>query len=523
MKKIAVSKSDFEEIRKNDFIYVDKTEYLYKMVNSKEPYYFLSRPRRFGKTLFIDTLKTFFEGKKELFQDLYIYKQELSWKEHPIIKLDFNKMPSENRKILEKGIRDRLLKIAKQYSVDLKAEEAYFMFPKLVEKLSEKYNKGVVVLVDEYDKPIINNIGSNEELKIAQENQKFMKMFYDNLKALESDLRLVFITGVSKFSKVSIFSTLNNLIEIDKEPLFAGILGYNKEELNYYFARHFRKVASEWGIPVNKVKQKLKQMYNGFRFTDKDLKVYNPYSINKALAYSRLDNYWFESGTPKFLVDLIKERNFNVTELNNIEIGRDEIKSYDLDKLQLIPLLFQTGYLTIKNIEDGIIYTLGYPNYEVERGFSLNLIKSFSGDEIRTPIIHKIKKSLINKDYEKFIDYLRSLFANIPNLIIPSAVQEREDYYHTIFYLTGVLMTDNNLEVYSELLTSEGRINMTVETKETIFIIEFKCNQDAEKAIAQIKEKNYSDKFKVKEKELVLMGVYFETENKNIGEVKIIN
>ena len=520
MEKIAVSKSDFEEIRENNFIYVDKTEYLYKIVNSKEPYYFLSRPRRFGKTLFLDTLKTFFEGKKELFEGLYVHDQKLEWKEHPIIKLDFNKLPSENRKLLEKGIRERLLKIAKQYSIDLKEEKAYFMFPNLIEGLSKKYNKGVVVLVDEYDKPI-NNISGKDNLKIAQENKKFMKIFYDNLKALESDLRLVFMTGVSKFSKTSIFSTLNNLIEIDKEPIFAEILGYTEEELHSYFAEHFEKLAAEKNSTLREVKENFRQMYNGFRFTEKDTKVYNPYSSGKALAYSRLDNYWFESGTPKFLVDLIKERDFDVTNLSNVEIGRDEIKSYDLGRLQLIPLLFQTGYLTIKDIEDEIIYTLSYPNHEVEQGFSLNLIKSLSEDKIKTPVIHKIKKSLLESNYKQFISYMKSLFANIPNLIIPSDVQQREDYYHSIFYLTGVLLTDNNLGVSAELLTSKGRIDMAVETEKNIFIIEFKCDQSSEKAIEQIKENDYKEKFKKIIKKLSCIGINFSTEKRNVEDFTI--
>jgi len=339
---------------------------------------------------------------------------------------------------------------------------------------------------------------------------------YDNLKALESNLKTVFITGVSKFSKVSIFSTLNNLIEIEKEPEFAGILGYTEKELYRYFNNYFKKLANKFKITVSEVKSKFKNYYNGFRFTEKQLKVYNPYSTGRALNYLRFDNYWFESGTPTFLVDLIKEKKFDVTELNNLEIGRDEIKAYDLDKLELVPLLFQTGYLTIKDIEDEIIYTLGYPNYEVERGFSLNLIKSFSKDRIKTPIIHRIKKSLINKEYEQFINYMKSLFANIANIDIPKGIEEREHFYHTIFYLTGVLFSDNNLGVESELLTSDGRIDMVVETENNVFIIEFKCNQDAKKAVEQIKEKHYSDKYKLKEKEIVLIGINFETETKNI-------
>jgi hypothetical protein len=521
MKEIATSLADFEEIVTGDYIYVDKTEFLYNIVR-KDKYYFLSRPRRFGKTLFVDTLHTFFEGKKELFADLYVYNQEWDWEEYPIIKLDFNKLPSENRQVLEKGIKEQLLKIANKYSVNLKEEEAYFMFSNLIEKLSAKYNKGVVVLVDEYDKPIINNIGSNEDLKIAKENQKFMKIFYDNLKALEPQLRLVFITGVSKFSKVSIFSTLNNLIELDMHPRFSAMLGYTDEELRNNFKEHFKVFADKLGLTVEKLLDKFKLMYNGFRFSDEEIKVYNPYSIAKALDYQKLDNYWFESGTPTFLVDLIQEKDFDITKIDNLEVGRNKLKAYDITKLNLIPLLFQTGYLTIKEIEDNIIYKLGYPNYEVEKGLSENLLASITEDNVETPVIHRIKKSLMDKNYNKFIEHMKSLFANIPNLIIPSDVQQREDYYHTIFYLTGVLLTDNNLGVYSELLTSEGRIDLVVEMEDYVFIIEFKCDQIAEKAVEQIEEKNYSKRFELAEKELVLIGINFSTEKKNVDGVKIV-
>ena len=527
MKKVAISKADFKEIIKNNFIYVDKTKYLHEIVSSRETYYFLSRPRRFGKSLFLSTLENFFKGRKELFRDLYIYKQEWEWEEYPVLKLDFNKIPSENRGVLEKGISDNLLKVADKYDVDLDCEEPYFMFSKLVEKLSEKYNKGVVLLIDEYDKPIISKLGKDMDkqgdayLKEVKKNQEFLKIFYDNLKPLESNLRLVFITGVSKFSKVSIFSTLNNLIELDMHPRFVDMLGYTEEELIKNFGSHFESFAEQLGIEVGELVDKFRVMYDGFRFSDEDIKVYNPYSVGKALDYQKIDNYWFESGTPTFLVDLIKERDFDVKSLDRLEIGRDEIKAYDLEKLQLIPLLFQTGYLTIKDIEDQIIYTLGYPNKEVEKGFTLNLIKSFSENKIGTPIIHKVKKALINREYEQFIKYMKSLFGSIASLNIPKDLQQREQYYHTIFYLTGVLLSDDNLGVYSELLTSEGRIDMVVKTEEVVFIIEFKCNQSAEQAIEQIRKKNYTERFMMEEKASILMGINFDTEKKNIGEFEI--
>ncbi len=519
MKKIAVSRADFEEIIKQNFIYVDKTKYLHEIVNSFEHYYFLSRPRRFGKTLFLDTLKCFFEGKKDLFKGLYIYKQDWEWTEYPIVKLDFNILPAENRKILEKSIKQQFFKIAQKYDIELNDEEAYFMFPRLIEELADKYNKGVVILIDEYDKPIISHLGKGEtKLKIARENQEFLKILYDNLKALEANLRMVFITGVSKFSKVSIFSTLNNLIELDMHPRFSDVLGYTEKELRTNFKEHFKQFANELKITEKELLKKFKTMYDGFKFHKDGPRVYNPYSVGKALDYKELDNYWFESGTPTFLVDLMKESDFDITNIENIEVGKNKLKAYDITKLKLIPLLFQTGYLTIKEVEDNLIYKLGYPNYEVENSLSQILLESLTEEKIDTPIIYRIKKSLINKEFQQFMEYMKSLFASIANINIPKAVEEREHFYHTIFYLTGVLLTDNNLKVESELLTSEGRIDMVVETVDSIFIIEFKCNQDAERAIGQIKEKNYIDKFRIKEKEIVLVGINFDSEQRNVKD-----
>jgi len=437
--------------------------------------------------------------------------------------LDFNEIENHSKDILSKRVSEILESIAYKYGVDFKKETTASRFNELIKKLYEKYNKPVVVLVDEYDKPIISHIGKGEErLKIAKENQEFMKTFYDNLKPLEKYIRLVFITGVSKFSKVSIFSTLNNLIELDMHPRFFSMLGYTEEELRMYFKEHFDNLSSILGIGADILYEKFRLMYNGFRFSNHDVRVYNPYSVGKAFEYQSLDNYWFESGTPTFLVDLIRERNFDITSIQNIEIGNDEIKSYDITKLELIPLLFQTGYLTIKHVEGGEIYKLDYPNHEVKNGFSRNLLESVSEEKIKTPIIYRIKKSLIEKDYNKFIDYIKSLFSNIANINIPKDIREKEHFYNTIFYLTFVLLSDNNLNVYSELLTSEGRIDMVVETDSNIFIIEFKCNQDADTAIEQIRDKNYADRFVIKNKKITLIGINFDSDKRNIGEVKIV-
>ncbi len=526
MKDITVSKANFEEIIKDDFIYVDKTEFLYKIISSREPYFFLSRPRRFGKTLFVDTLEKFYQGKKELFEGLYIFNQDWNWEEHPIIRLDFNMIPSENREVLNKSLQKIFSKIAARYNIDLIVEEAYYMFPELIEKLYNKFDQDVVILIDEYDKPIISNLKSplkenNANFKVIDENQDYLKMLYDYLKPLEGYLEKVFITGVSKFSKLSIFSTLNNLFEIDQESKFAEIMGYTEAELNKYFKPHFAKLAEKNGLTISECRKKFKQMYNGFRFTEKDSRVYNPFSVGSALKNTRFDNYWFKSGTPTFLIELIKKENFQITNLNNLEVNKNKLDATDIKKLKLIPLLFQTGYLTIKKIKNKEIYKLGYPNLEVEKSLTQNILDEFTNEKIELPLIYYIKKSLINKNLEKFIEQIKSIFAGLVNINIPKSLQEQEAYYNSLFYLITTLLTDNNLNVYSEVLTSEGRIDSIIETDTNIYIIEFKANQGAEIALQQIKDKNYAERFKIKDKGIILIGTNFDTEKRNIKDIKI--
>jgi hypothetical protein len=392
MKDIAISKANFEELIEDNFIYVDKTEFLHKITASREPYYFLSRPRRFGKTLFVDTLEKFYQGKKELFAGLFIYNQDWDWEDYPVIRLDFNEIISQTTQQLKTVLEEKIINHADEYQLKINSKYVPTKFNELIKKISKKTNKGVVLLIDEYDKPILSHLGksidnSQDRIKIAQENQEFLKLIYDNLKALEPHLEKVFITGVSKFSKLSIFSTLNNLIELDQDPEFAEIMGYTEVELDKYFSHYFEKLAENNNLTLTETKNKFRKMYNGFRFTEKDSRVYNPFSVGSALKKSSFDNYWFQSGTPSFLINLIKKENFNITDLNNLEVGKNKLDASDIMDLKIIPLLFQTGYLTIKDIEDQIIYKLDYPNLEVKKSFTQNLLKrNISGIEIEEPV-----------------------------------------------------------------------------------------------------------------------------------------
>ncbi|MFN2340973.1 MAG: AAA family ATPase [Halanaerobium sp.] len=518
MQKLANDIDDFEKLVTENYLYVDKTKFLDKIVNSNT-YYFLSRPRRFGKTLFVDTLEKFYQGKKELFKGLYIYDQDWNWEEYPIIRLDFNRLEHSTTENLKIEMQEFLEDYARQYNLKLNSTLISSKFEELIIKISEKENKRVVLLIDEYDKAIISHLSQDpEEIKIANENQDFLKAVYDNLKPLIKHLELVFITGISKFSKLSIFSTLNNLNELDMNPEFSHMLGYTEEELHHNFEPYFKEFAAEAGLNKEELYAEFKRMYNGFRFSDEDIRVYNPYSIARALAAKKIDNYWFESGTPGFLIELLKNEQYEIPKLAELEVFKSQLKAYDITRLQLIPLLFQTGYLTIKDKLNGDFLRLSYPNQEVETAFSQNLISELSNYEADLSLIRKLRLALNNFDLEAFISNIIYLFESIANINIPTAVSERESFYHTMFYLIAELLADRDLHINSELLTARGRIDMAVESKDKVFIIEFKANQSAEKAVAQIKEKGYADKYKLQDKQIILIGINFSTEKKNISE-----
>ena len=523
MKPIAIDLSNFEEIIKGGGVYVDKTYFIYKIISSISKYYFLSRPRRFGKSLTVSTLKAIFEGKRELFNGLYISKTDWQWEKYPIIQFDFNGIPSSSNEILIKSIDEKINEIAKKNNIKLSTKETTKKFKELILKLNKRHKKGVVILVDEYDKPIINHLGTGEErLKIGIKNREFLKEFYDNLKEanVSEAIKLVFITGVSKFSKVSIFSALNNLIELDIHPEFSAMLGYTQEELEKNFQEHLEDFSKKQNQSIEKTIEEFKYWYDGFRFTEKEIRVYNPFSIGRALSYGKIDNYWFDSGTPTFLINLIKEKKYYIPELKRLKINKEKLRAYEIEKIEIEPLLYQTGYLTIKEVEEEI-YILTYPNYEVERSFEINLIDGITERKIETVKINEVKKALIKGEYKEFFEIIKQLFKQIPSTIIPKKTAEREQYYHTIFYLIMNLMSDNKLKVRSEILGSDSRVDMLIEVNNKIYIIEFKCGQSAARAVKQIKEKKYAEQFRDSKKEIKLVGINFDTRIKNIKEWKI--
>jgi len=511
---------DFEIMRQGNYVYVDKTEYIHQLVRPLQAFYFLSRPRRFGKSLMLSTLGCLFDGRKDLFEGLWIHEHgNWEWKKHPVIIIDFNRINHDNPDNLKKSILIKLKQIAENNHIKLDLPFISDSFATLILKFQQKFGQSVTVLIDEYDKPLISHLGKGEEeLTIAIKNRDVLKQFFSVLKEqdVSGALRLVFITGVSKFSRVSIFSDLNNLRDLSMESGFSSILGYTEIELENYFHENIRELAIQLQTDYPKCKSQLLTWYNGYRFTEKDEKVYNPFSILNVLEKKKFRNYWFETGTPSFLVNLIKQKDYPIPVIEKLMLPEEAFTIYDLDILELEPLLFQTGYITINGF-DGIMYELGYPNQEVKVSFlnfvyqQLSLVKDTQLKNAYKLIALHLEKG----DLAAFIKLVNEILAAIPyNLIANQA----ENYYHSLFYL---MLSASGVDVHEEMLTSKGRIDIAIELPGKVYIMELKCNQSAAKAIEQIKEMCYADKYRDSGRDINLVGINFDTSEQEITDWKV--
>ncbi|MCP4688223.1 MAG: AAA family ATPase, partial [Desulfobacterales bacterium] len=505
MKKLPVDIQAFETMREDDYLYVDKTRYIHGMID-KGRFYFLSRPRRFGKSLLISTLKCLFQGRKELFDGLWIAEHgDWEWKEYPIVFFDFNVTPHDTPENFKRGLERNLKKTARTNGVDLEEPLLQQQFEELILALRHKFGMPVIVLLDEYDKPIIDHLGKGEDaIRIARENRDILKRFLGVLKGGEvaPHLRFVFITGVSKFTRVSIFSELNNLIDITMSEPYANLLGYTGRELEECFKEHIERFADKTGASETEVKEKLRRHYDGYRFSDRTKRVYNPFSIVRALSDAHLKNYWFETGTPAFLVNLLAEKEWDLSRIEGMKVSEQLFSTYDLDNLRPAALLFQTGYVTIKDVKSRL-YMLDYPNQEVKTSFLEHLLyhvaKESGGDAEECSKFLLLSEYLHQEEYDLFFETVNAIFASIAYTI---NAQRDEAYFHTIFYL---MVCASGANASSEILTSRGRVDLTVEYSDKVFIMEFKCDHGAAAGIKQIHDKGYAEKYKQSGKKLILM------------------
>lgn len=518
LKSLPLGESTFKDIINKNKIYVDKTDEIFKLLENKVKYYFLSRPRRFGKSLLITTLESIFNGEKELFKGLYIY-DKIDFKKYPVIKLKMNDLKySGGISDFENSLLEELKITYGKYNIELKTSDYVIAFKNLIRELS-KIEK-VVVLIDEYDKPIIEYL--NDDIERSKEMRKIIRSFYETIKANDEYLHFVFLTGVSKFSKISVFSTLNNLNDITLDSEYSQIVGINEKQLYSYFNPYMEILAEKKKISIEELKIRLKQWYNGYSWDGKNF-VYNPYSLLSAFTKKDIDNYWFETGTPTFLIKTIKEYNLDIRKLEKMVLSIKDFSAFEVDKMNVNALLFQTGYLTIKEIietDEEKEYTLSYPNKEVRISMLEYLLDDFAYQQISNDIsIKEMIRKLRANDMDGLRDIFKTIFGTIAVKMQPNSstvVTDREFYYHSIFYLIFVLIGS---KIQAELSTSKGFIDAVVETEKYIYIFEFKMT-NAEAGIKQIKNKAYYERFLAKNKEIILVGVSFDSENKNIKEWK---
>jgi hypothetical protein len=511
MKNLPLSVQTFSKFGKGNYLYVDKTKSIYELISGGGEYFFLSRPRRFGKSLLISTLAEIFSGNKELFQGLWIY-DKIEWTQFPVVHIDFSKIDYETPEKLKESIKQFLDKVAKNYGLKLDKERSYKeSFVDLIERLSVKGM--VVVLIDEYDKPIIEYIEA-DEIETAKKIRKILKNFYGVIKGSDAFLRFVFITGVSKFSKVSVFSDLNNLIDITLSENFSTLLGYTETELQHYFSPYIEQMAEKRGMSKSYLTETIREWYNGYSWDGKNF-VYNPFSILNLFHTNSFGNFWFSTGTPTFLIQLIKSQQIELMEFENLAVTTFTFDSYDIENMDIAALLFQTGYLTVKKItieDEEKTYELSYPNHEVRNSFLTYLLGEYTQKKsgVNTRLLKRIGKAVEADDMDRFVRELKSLFASIPYHIF---IGDREAYYHSIIYL---LLSLNGAAVKAEDPTNIGRIDAVLETGNIIYIMEFKIGSEQE-ALEQIKEMKYYEKYLNKGKEIVLMGIGFDPEKRNIG------
>jgi len=506
MKKLPVSLQTFEKIIKDNCLYVDKTEDIHRLIESGD-YIFISRPRRFGKSLMVSTLKEIFSGNKDLFKDLYIYNK-IKWEKYPVIDIDFMTLVySGNKRTFIRSIIKKLIFIGEFYDVKLKnVVNLKECFEELIIKLSE-INK-VVILIDEYDKPIIDHI---EDIKKASENREVLREFYSVLKGSDKYIKFVFITGVSKFSKVSIFSGLNNLKDLTLRRDFSTIMGITEEELRKKFSEYIKDIALRENSCEREVLEKIKYWYDGYSW-DGINRLYNPYSILSLFDSNVFDNYWFATGTTTFLIKIMKSEKYEITSLEKVTVGKMVFDCYDIENMDINSLLFQTGYLSIESIDDGLrLYTLTYPNMEVKESFLNYLLGDFINERISLvrPLYISLTQAFREEKIDKAISVIKSMFAKIPyKLHIP-----KESYYQSLFY---IILSLTGVKIDLEVLTDKGRIDGVLEFSDKVYVIEFKYGKSGSKmenllnkAIKQIKEKKYYERFTGEDRKVIFLAVGF--------------
>lgn len=506
---------NFEKIRTEDFLYVDKTAEIYKLAKEGR-YYFLSRPRRFGKSLLVSTMEAYFSGRKELFSGLAIEKLEAEWKQHPVLHLDLSGVSYTDESVLERVLSDKLAKWETLYGAVNTSDILGLRFKEVIDAAYNKTGNQVAILIDEYDKPIIDNLGNEPTLSHLRST---LQGFYSVMKSMDARIRFGFLTGVTKIGKMSVFSGLNNLNDISMIPDYVDICGVSETELHEYFDESISELSSANEMSKEECYVKLKSMYDGYHFCEDSIGIYNPFSLLNTFQNKKFREYWFETGTPGFLVEVMRKTSFDVTTLENQTVDSTLMSNADAIFENPVPYLFQSGYLTITGYNDMFrLYQLGFPNQEVKNGFLNCLLKYYvpmSPDMSGTTLIYQLWHSITEGNPKSFMQILSSLFANTSYQI---QGETEKDFQYAMYIISALL----GEYVQVERTTSNGRIDLIIQTKEFIYIFELKVNADADVALRQIAEKGYARPFEGDSRKLFKIGVNFSTATRRIEDWKIV-
>ena len=514
-KNYPIGIQSFEEIRKGNYCYIDKTALVYKLAESGK-YYFLSRPRRFGKSLLISTLEAYFQGRKELFEGLSMGKLEKEWTEYPILHLDLNAQKYDTPDSLYDMLNDMLCGWESRYGTRPSETSLSLRFQGIIQRAAEKTGRNVVILIDEYDKPMLQVIG-NEELMTDYRNT--LKAFYGVMKSCDKYIKFALLTGVTKFSKVSVFSDLNNLMDISMDNRFASLCGITEEELYRDFKEDIIELGEKNGMTEKETKATLKEMYDGYHFTEKSEDIYNPFSLLNTFAQMRFGSYWFETGTPTFLVKLLKHSRYNLYRFTEEMADADSLEGIDTMHTNPVPILYQSGYLTIKGYDKEFrVYYLGFPNKEVEEGFTRFLLPCYAHLNTGNSSfeIMSFVKDIRKGDVNAFLQRLQSFFSDTPYEL----ARDLELHYQNVLFIVFKLL---GFYTQVEYHTSQGRIDLVLKTDNYIYVMEFKLEGTAEEAIRQIEEKNYALPFASDSRKLYKIGINFSNQIRGIEAWKAVS
>ena len=517
--KLPIGIQDFEKIRTGGYLYIDKTEHVYRLA-SEGSYYFLSRPRRFGKSLLLSTIKSLFLGKRELFKGLAIdQKEDWDWTVHPVLHLDLNTEKYDSKEKLEGKLNSFLSENEKLYGREEWENTFGIRFEGIIKRAYEKTGQRVVILVDEYDKPLLQAIGNRE---LQDEYRGTLKGFYGALKSMDGCIKFAMLTGVTKFGKVSVFSDLNNLRDISLDYDFHSICGITEQELLSYFPTQIDALAERSKLTREECIEKLRRMYDGYHFHEDSPGMYNPFSVLNTFQTRKFGSYWFETGTPTYLVELLRRHYYDLEEMATSEVTSDVINSIDAESTNPIPVIYQSGYLTIKGYKERFKkYILGFPNEEVAEGFIKYLAPFYLDNREKRSVfdIEKFFDDVETGKPEQFLSRLKSLFASAP---YDSVKGDKENHFQNMMWVVFKMM---GFYSQTEYHTSDGRIDLLVETPQYRYIMEFKLDGTAEEALQQIKDKNYQLQFfgdalatreSQGESKTFIIGVNFSKETRTI-------